>query len=340
MTNTYFKTLFSLTICLFLSIAINQSLSAHDTYTDIDENVYHTESNGDRVWFSENLKVKTFNNVESISYAETDADLESNSIDILQPSYTFLKNESTKASLIENGDFETGDFTGWEVHADNALVQGADDMGDPSQLIDGAYSAYKNWGTGDIISQVVELEAGQEYTLSFEGFLAWDWIYLYARVFDTSNNEKIAETNVHKADSISATIDFVAPEDGSVEIRFNKWADSPGRVGIDNITLVEAETATSNESDMEQPKKIQLSQNYPNPFNPSTSISFTLPEASNITLSIHNMIGQEVAVLVDGRRTAGEHTIAFDASNLSSGIYMYRLKSGSTTITKKMTLMK
>jgi hypothetical protein len=146
--------------------------------------------------------------------------------------------EKTPPSLIENGDFETGDATGWDLLADNVVVQGAADMADPTQLIDGSYSCFKNWGAGDIVSQVVDVEPGQEYTLSFKGFLAWDWIYVYARVFDTADETKIAETNIHKKDSIDATFDFIAPASGSVLVKFSKSADSPGRAGIDNITLV------------------------------------------------------------------------------------------------------
>ena len=154
--------------------------------------------------------------------------------------------EKTAPSLIENGDFETGDFTGWDVHGDNVLVQSADDMGNPDHLIDGVYSCYKNWGEGDIVSQVVEVEPGQEYNLSFKGFLAWNWIYVHARVTDTADDALVAETSIHKTDSVDASLDFVAPESGSIEIRFSKTADDPGRVGIDNITLVE-KTSTEEE---------------------------------------------------------------------------------------------
>lgn len=342
MKTSYIQYITILTIGLLILASTHTPLFAEATYNEIDRIAHQTATSSERVWLSENPKVKTFNNDDRISNVKTNTNLELHSEGILQPAYSYADNDSEQTSLIENGDFETGDFTGWNVHADNAVVQSAETMGNPSHLIDGTYSGYKNWGDGDIISQPVELEPGQEYTLSFEGFLAWNWIYLYARVFDTSTNEMIAETNIHKTDSLTATVNFVAPEGGSVEIWFTKEVTDadPGRVGIDNITLVEAETATSNELDLEQPKEIGLSQNYPNPFNPTTSISFNLPEATNVSLSVYNMIGQKVAVLVDGRRTAGEHTVAFDASSLSSGVYIYRLRSGSMTITKKMTLLK
>ncbi len=90
----------------------------------------------------------------------------------------------------------------------------------------------------------------------------------------------------------------------------------------------------------ELPTSIGLSQNYPNPFNPSTTIRYELPVSANVRLSVYNMLGQEVAVLVNGVRPSGVSTVQFDASNLSSGIYVYRLTSGTETITRKMLLVK
>jgi hypothetical protein len=138
-------------------------------------------------------------------------------------------------------DFETGDFGDWEVHADNCLIQSAEDMNDPSHLIDGTYSCYKNWGNGDMISRVIDLEPGVEYTLSFEYFLAWDWIYINTLIYDASNDDLIVETSVHMKDPGIFSVNFTAPQEGSVKILFNKWADSPGRVGLDNITIAEVQ---------------------------------------------------------------------------------------------------
>lgn len=86
--------------------------------------------------------------------------------------------------------------------------------------------------------------------------------------------------------------------------------------------------------------KFELSQNYPNPFNPSTSIKFNLPVASNVKLSVFNLLGQEVKTLVNGFKTAGSHTITFDASGLSSGIYIYKIEANNFAQTRKMTLIK
>ncbi len=88
------------------------------------------------------------------------------------------------------------------------------------------------------------------------------------------------------------------------------------------------------------PNKFNLNQNYPNPFNPSTSIKFELPEASFVNLTIYNVLGAEVATLVNEKLEPGTYTKNFNASKLTSGIYFYRLTAGNIVITKKMSILK
>jgi hypothetical protein len=88
------------------------------------------------------------------------------------------------------------------------------------------------------------------------------------------------------------------------------------------------------------PSSYALHQNYPNPFNPRTQISFSLPQASHVTLEIYNVLGQRVATLADGDLEAGHHTVSWDAAGLASGVYFYRLTAGQFTDRKKMLLLK
>jgi len=88
------------------------------------------------------------------------------------------------------------------------------------------------------------------------------------------------------------------------------------------------------------PEEYDLAQNYPNPFNPTTTISFSLPEAGHVSLKVYNILGQEVRSLLNEYRDAGVHKVHFDADNLSSGMYFYRLTSESFSESKKMMLVK
>ena len=89
------------------------------------------------------------------------------------------------------------------------------------------------------------------------------------------------------------------------------------------------------------PDKFILNQNYPNPFNPETKISFSLPKPANITIKVYDIMGGEVATLINNeKKSAGSHQISFDAVNLPSGIYFYRLLSDNFSESKKMILIK
>jgi hypothetical protein len=90
----------------------------------------------------------------------------------------------------------------------------------------------------------------------------------------------------------------------------------------------------------ELPATFVLEQNYPNPFNPSTVISFRLPVSSDVHLGVYDLLGRLVAVLADGSFVAGDHTVRFDAGRLASGMYLYRMQAGTTSISKKMMLVK
>ncbi|MBN2008637.1 DUF4397 domain-containing protein, partial [candidate division KSB1 bacterium] len=88
------------------------------------------------------------------------------------------------------------------------------------------------------------------------------------------------------------------------------------------------------------PKEYDLDQNYPNPFNPSTEIQFSLPIRSFVSLKVYNMLGQEMANLVNQELSAGVHRVILDAANFESGVYFYRLEADGYKATRKMTLMK
>jgi hypothetical protein len=105
------------------------------------------------------------------------------------------------------------------------------------------------------------------------------------------------------------------------------------KIGDDPLTFVETGIAST-------PKKFMLSQNYPNPFNPATTISFSLAKSSFVSLKIFDLLGREVATIVSEEMSAGSYSRQWNAANMTSGIYFYRLQAGSFTETKKLILLR
>jgi hypothetical protein len=117
----------------------------------------------------------------------------------------------------------------------------------------------------------------------------------------------------------------------------NSWLEprlfGTAYLGSDIVTAVEENPAPVAE-------RFSLAQNYPNPFNPTTNISYTLKSNGKVRLSVYDLMGREVAVLVDGVQSGGPHEITFSGAGLASGIYFYRLKTADAVLTKKMALIK
>ncbi len=100
------------------------------------------------------------------------------------------------------------------------------------------------------------------------------------------------------------------------------------------------DTSTSSETLQELPNAISLKQNYPNPFNPSTAIEYELSRSEHVRLEVFDAMGRSVAVLTDGMRTLGQHSVRFDGRILPSGLYVYRLQAGTETLVRKMMLVR
>jgi hypothetical protein len=102
-----------------------------------------------------------------------------------------------------------------------------------------------------------------------------------------------------------------------------------------------ADVTSINESNFVNiPEEFSLSQNYPNPFNPTTNIRFSIPEASAVNIKVYDIIGREVATIINNNFAAGVHEVSFNAVNLNSGVYVYRISSKNFSSSKKMILMK
>ena len=107
------------------------------------------------------------------------------------------------------------------------------------------------------------------------------------------------------------------------------WGSQQNNPGRNNLSPV-----------VNNKKNFRLNQNYPNPFNPSTTINYNLPVDSKVSIKVYDLVGKVVAELVNGIQSAGNHSINFNAKNLTSGIYFYRINAGNYSDVKKMILIK
>ena len=108
---------------------------------------------------------------------------------------------------------------------------------------------------------------------------------------------------------------------------------------IDSL-FVNIVTGIDEDNGITLPTSYALSQNYPNPFNPSTTIKYSIPKVSFVTLKVYDILGREVATLVNEEKTTGNYQVNFDASGVSTGVYLYKIQAGSYIQTKKMILLR
>lgn len=154
----------------------------------------------------------------------------------------------------------------------------------------------------------------------------------------------ISGTHNVKADDNSFTSGAAAPAPWEYTHTFTAAGDNPYHcephqgMGMTGTIIVQDPVGVSD--DGETAKNFDLKQNFPNPFNPSTRISYAIPSASFVNLKVYDIIGNEIAVLVNEEKQAGNYQIDFDATELTGGVYFYQLLTGSFVETKKMILMK
>lgn len=179
-----------------------------------------------------------------------------------------------------------------------------------------------NYGEQTYFRAVVRMVAGTQN----------DVIELYAGTSPT--NMTLQSTSMYTTGSGTDPGDYnaiVISQFGSATVNQSGVAISNLKVSIANPVSVE---------DGEVVRSFNLEQNYPNPFNPSTVVGFQLSVAGQATLKVYDLLGREVAVLVNGVLPAGSHSATFDATNLTSGVYVYKLEAGGRSMTKRMTLIK
>lgn len=164
-------------------------------------------------------------------------------------------------------------------------------------------------------------------------------LYLYSDTGELVDTLTFTDSSPwpNSADGNGSTLELMNPwlDNGLVE----NWRASQnnGTPGIQNSSFIVSSENPNNDI----PLEIELQQNYPNPFNPSTIINFQIPETSIVSLEVFDLLGRKVASLIEGEtRTSGRYQINFEAGELSSGIYIYRLEVSGKVLYKKMTLIK
>jgi hypothetical protein len=206
-----------------------------------------------------------------------------------------------------------------------------------------SWSNVESFSTSSPFIKVLSPNGGEKIFLDSIYVIRWE-----SNITDTVKIELMNENNI-----VSVIGDTVFSGTNAIQwhVPSNLQPDSTYKVMIfsisnNSLSAVSDTTFTISTgiTDINTPVNIirnyKLSQNYPNPFNPNTVISWQLPKGSNVSLRVFNILGSEVATLVDGYKPAGIYNTEFKASSLSSGIYFYRLQAGSFVETRKMILMK
>jgi len=232
-------------------------------------------------------------------------------LESLSDSYVqlFTKTENGEPLVINNLPLEAQELN-------LPLFVDASQNGDMTLSLSGMQGMEDGWSI-----TLTDNMSGSTFTVD-EGF-EYDFRY------EASNSGKRQAINTAKA-SAETPFNLAAPRvatpDKNMEARFT-------------LNIVYG-TPTSTAPGGELPEKMQLSQNYPNPFNPSTRIDFALPEQAEVRLDVFDLMGRRVATVLSETRPAGEHSVMFDASNLASGVYLYRLQAAGEIQTQKMTIIK
>jgi len=128
--------------------------------------------------------------------------------------------------------------------------------------------------------------------------------------------------------------------DGSVGSEYYFWGDRRFNRPVAGTTIRFSSQPVANVREEWRPTVFALEQNYPNPFNPSTAIAYDVAAPSDVRLAVYDILGREVSVLVNERKGPGNYSVKFDASDLASGVYVYRLQAGNVVRTRKMILLK
>lgn len=251
--------------------------------------------------------------------------------------YRFVNTNSTEIS-----NFYSALFFDWDFADYNFDISNWDDVnkygyvfnnkGNPNNYVGIALISSNNYGF-----YAIQNDGGAGSINIYDGFTDTEkW---------TAISNGIGRASAGPADisHVVSSGPYTIPANDTIRVAFAVLA-------ADNKTDLDAAVAAARskfsvitdigDNELIKPISFNLDQNYPNPFNPTTIIKFSIPEENNVTLKVYDVIGKEVSVLINEKKSAGNYEISFDAAGLSSGVYFYKLEAGNFTSTKKMILIR
>jgi hypothetical protein len=273
---------------------------------------------------------------------------------------SFLIVGALHAQAIVNGDFDLGRNNGWTEYSKGGYTLISTAAGFASTDITPAVTPHSGQYMGRIggysyevssLSQTVTLPNTTPLYLklyvqdrnSNTSECAGLWVGAEIRVFVAG--QKLYDTYLCQYNQLNTWtpvyFNLTAIAGQTVQILFQ--ADAANSVWsflyIDDVSLTNQITDVEKEKSP-LPINFELKQNYPNPFNPSTTIRYSLPSATFVTITVSNMLGQVVATLIQANQEAGYHEVEFDGERFASGVYFYHLQTANQSLTRKLVLMK
>lgn len=267
------------------------------------------------------------------------------SIEVLPNGTPFGGNPAMVPGKIEAEDYDLGG-EGIAYHdtesANIGIAYRPEEGVDLTAANDGGFAVY--WiVAGEWIEYTFEVEEAGVYTFSphVSTVPGFGNFRMYIDNIDVSGRKNVTGTGGWE-NWTPIDIEGVELEVGVHRMRFEFDSDTDKQGWLFSLNFIDVQKTTAVGIDEEgnKPGEFSLFQNYPNPFNPSTQISFNLPETGHTKLRVFNITGQTVQVLVDEVRNVGNHSITFDASGLSSGVYFYQLEFDGRVSSKRMILLK
>jgi hypothetical protein len=263
-------------------------------------------------------------------------------------------------SQIFNGGFEdwnaNGNPTGWSVtNQPPSFVT----VTKSSDAHSGSWAAEGNVTTFSVFTVGPTLISGEQEEgfpinfrpASFKGFYKFtsvsdDFMQVQANFFKNGMGMGVAAANLNPADTYTefeVGVTFIGTEIPDTVLiavflgSLSGFTHIGSKLFIDDLSF---STTTDVNSPDQIPANFNLYQNYPNPFNPSTTIKYSIPNSEFVTLKVFDVLGNEVATLVNGEKPAGKYEVEFEGENISSGVFFYTIKAGSFVETKKMIMLR